>query len=133
MAARRQRFGNLIGIIAACLAILVAIPARHLLQTHPIATFATTMPRYARICDVQWSASGTTRAATMNFAASARSTPMNASGGITNGNRIRSRSSDVNARGKRILLDELAARLYHVAHQLREDLVGFGKVADLDL
>src|SRR5215213_11206193 len=34
---------------------------------------------------------------------------------------------------ERVLLDELAPRLDHVAHQLAEEVVGVGRVLDLDL
>ncbi len=41
--------------------------------------------------------------------------------------------SHVHIRAQRIVLDEFAARLHHVAHQLGEDVVGLVDFLDLDL
>src|SRR5689334_3282881 len=44
------------------------------------------------------------------------------------------RASDVEiAYAQRVLLDEFAARLDHVAHQRREDLIGADRILDADL
>ena len=42
-------------------------------------------------------------------------------------------ASDVDGRAQRIVLDEFASRLDHVAHQLSEDVVGFVDFLDLHL
>ena len=34
---------------------------------------------------------------------------------------------------QRVLLDELAARFHHVAHQLGKDVIGLGQIIDLHL
>src|ERR1700742_1790524 len=43
------------------------------------------------------------------------------------------RASHVDVRAQRIVLDELTARLDHIAHQLGEDVVGLVEFLDLDL
>src|SRR5262249_41187171 len=63
------------------------------------------------------------------FRAAATSTSERSPGGSA----TPARGSHVNAGRQRILLDELAARLHHVAHQLGEDIVGVVGLLDLHL